>query len=147
VGEIVKVYLYSKIPLAPQQEEASLKDILEQARQGFWIELQREVFAHTAEEMFIFLVKKIEPPNKFYGLVDKDTVFEVMHDEPKKVIPICASPEKPTLTFSGYPPEPSPSDETDRLKSLVDDIEALRAKHGITYEFLHKLVDVMEDFG
>jgi hypothetical protein len=143
VGEIVRVYLYSKAPLVPQQEEACLRDILEQARQGFRIELQREVFAHTAEETFVFLVKKIEPSNKFYGLVDKDTVFEIMHDEPKKPVGVMT----PTLNVKQEESSELIFTEVGRLKPFIDELEALRNKYVISWECVHKLVEAIEQFG
>ena len=140
----MKVYLYSKAPLTPEQEAEALRDIGIQAKTGFRIEVQREVLAHGAEETYSFLVRRIEPANKFYGAVDGDTVFEIVHDEVKPPPP---SAEKCELLVAPPSDKPLLLTETDRLKLLIDDLEAVRAKHGVTYEFLHKMVDVMEDFG
>jgi hypothetical protein len=144
VGEINRVYLYTKVPLTPEQEAMCLADIGAQAREGFRIELQREVFAHTAEETFVFLVKRIEPSNKFYGLVDSDTEFEIIHEEAKATI---ASPKVSSCASEKSLDEPLLLTEVGRLKPFIDELEALRNKYVISWGCLRRLAEAIDEFG
>jgi len=141
MGEISKVYLYSKAPLTPQQEEESLRDIQSQAVQGFRVELQREVLAHTSEETFMFTVRRIDPVSKFYGLVDGDTVFELMRDEAKPPPPMEEAP------CAVRAPEafPLPRDIAS-IKSFIDEMEALRLKYDVSWSCLRWIVVAVDEF-
>lgn len=148
MSEISKVYLYSKAPLTAEQETEALRDIKSQAWMGFRVEIQREVLAHGAEETYSFLVRRIEPANKFYGSVDGDTAFEIVRDD-KPPPPQCIA-ENQTFTTSIHP---SPSDESllftevDRIKPFIDELEAVRIKHGVSWVCLRKVVEAINLFG
>lgn len=148
MNEIVKVYLYSKMPLTPEQELACLSDIRTQAKRGFSVEIQREVLAHGAEETYSFLVRRIEPANKFYGAVDGDTVFEIVRDD-KPPPPQC-DVERRTFTTSIRPPllDDYPLlSEVEKLKLFLDELETLRNKYAISWGCLRKVVEAVDQFG
>lgn len=142
MSEITKVYLASKAPLTPQQEKESLESLRKAAESKFRIEIQGEVFAHTVEETFTFVVRRIEPRDKFYGVVDENTIFEIMHGEEKKTVPeINLSP--PTLEDNA----PLKLTEFDRLMPFIDELEALRLKHNISWGCLNAIVYAIDKFG
>lgn len=119
-----------------------------EAEKGFKVELQRDIAAWNGEQMTSLLVKKIEPKNRFYGQVNNKTIFRIFEETVKKPIQVCEvkPPLSEALTTSESPPEP-PLDEIERLKALIDEVEALRARYGVTYEYLEKLVSVVAEFG
>lgn len=148
MGEISKVYLYSKAPLMPEQESEALRDIGTQAKLGFRVEVQREVLAHGAEETYSFLVRRIEPANKFYGAVDGDTVFELIRDD-KPPPPQC-DVERRTFTTSIRPPLLDDYPlliEVEKLKLFLDDLETLRNKYAVSWGCLRKVVEAVDQFG
>lgn len=140
--KISKVYLSSRTPLTPEQEYESLKDIREKAFIGFFLEIQKEVMAHTSLETFLFVVRKIEPKNIFYGMVDGDTVFEIVHE----------------ITISAPKSDPNAVEEAMKLgdelfptkamefKLLIDELEALRLKNNITWDCLCGIVSAINKF-
>lgn len=147
-SEITKVYLYSKAPLTAEQEAEALRDIGTQAKTGFRIEVQREVLAHGAEETYSFLVQRIEPSNKFYGSVDGDTVFEIVRDDkpPPPQAETCIRPsleEMKKVTRELL----APFNEANKVKGFIDDLEAVRVKHNISWGCLRKIVEAVDQFG
>jgi hypothetical protein len=142
--EISKVYLYSKAPLRPAQETVCLSDIMEQAKKGFRVELQQDVLAHARDEAIVFTVRRIEPPNKFYGSVDGDTAFEILHDEEK-----LPPPQTEKCGVFKVPPcdESILITEVDRLRLFIGELEALRVKHGVSWGCLRKVIEAIDQFG
>ena len=140
--EITKVYLYSKAPITPEQWAESQRDIGAQAKAGFRVEVQREVLAHGAEETYSFLVRRIEPANKFYGAVDGDTIFELIRDD-KPPPPSAGKCELLTPPQDDYPL----FTDVDMLKLLIDELEVLRVKYGISWGCLRKVVEAVDMFG
>ena len=150
----MKVYLYSKAPLTTEQEAEALRDIKTQAKQGFRVEIQWEVLAHGAEETYSFLVRKIEPVNKFYGAVDGDTVFELIRDDkpPPPSAGKCELLQMPQIS------DPDALEkiqkitdelfsEVGKIKVFIDDLEAVRVKHNVSWGCLRKVVEAVDQFG
>lgn len=133
-----------------QEEKGNILDYLKgEAEKGFNVELQRDIIAWDGEQMTSLLVKRIEPRNRYYGQVNSETVFRIFEETVKKpILGVCGvkPPPPETVTTSEPPPEP-PLNEIERLKALIDEVEALRARYGITYEYLEKLVSVVAEFG
>lgn len=145
--EISKVYLYSKAPLTPEQEAEALRDIATQAKGGFRVEIQREVLAHGAEETYSFLVRRIEPANKFYGSVDGGTAFEIVRDD-KPPPPTCESLVKdPDAIEKVSKLADELFSEVGKMKTFMDELEAVRVKHGVSWGCLRKVVEAIDQFG
>jgi hypothetical protein len=149
----LKVYLYSRVPLTPEQWAESQRDIGAQAKAGFRVEVQREVLAHGSEETYNFLVRRIEPANRFYGSVDGDTIFELIRDD--KPPP----PSAGKCELLQMPPISDPDalekirkitdelfSEVNNMKTFMDELEALRVKHGVSWTCLLRVVEAVDVF-
>lgn len=139
MGELIKVFLRPDVPLTPVERSGLMGNLHEQAAKGFKVEVGREVIAHAPRGgSASFTVERIEPPNKFYGMVDGDTEF-IMLGEGR------AEEKPPPPTLAGGVSTPFP-DEANTFISLVDDLEAVRGRHNISWGTIHKAVEAIDRY-
>lgn len=143
-NEISKVVLIPETPLTDMETDRLLANLHEEAVKGFKVEIGREVIGHASGGSASFIVSRIEPANKFYGAVDGDTVFEIVRDEVKPPPPSVGKCE---LFVTPPCDESILLTEVYRLKPFMDELEALRVKHGVSWGCLRKLVEAIDQFG
>lgn len=126
--------------------------------QPSYVEVQKPVYAYLKDRTPVEVtVTRIDPKTMFYGWPGASTLWVPDLDAAKAsatgdahpVIIHPAPPGPPPVDSLGEPSrlEVTADEEQSAFKVVSDDVDALLAKHGLTYEWLVDFVRVRADFG